>query len=145
MQTFDINSSRIQKRLIANNHLAFAFLTHMPILPGHTLVCPLRQVANSDDLTHQEWHSILLLKTQICIALKKSLGAQGFNFAWNQAEVAGQTVPHFHLHIVPRSSGDNGIIEYEPRKFLYRTGSRSITPMEELENTALLIKNNLNN
>lgn len=58
-------------------------------------------------------------------------------------ENAGQTVPHFHLHIVPRKSGDAGILEYEPRVFLYRPGTRAISPSEELQQTAELIKNNL--
>lgn len=58
-------------------------------------------------------------------------------------ENAGQTVPHFHLHVVPRKSGDSGILQYEPRVFLYRPGSRAISPSEELHQTAENIRNNL--
>jgi len=64
----------------------------------------------------------------VCTALKKALVAEGFNFAWNEGAVAGQTVPHFNLHIVPRTTGDSGIWEYEPREFLYRPGSRAASP-----------------
>jgi diadenosine tetraphosphate (Ap4A) HIT family hydrolase len=72
------------------------------------------------------------LRTKITAALIKLYGAQGFNYAWNEGSLAGQTVPHFHLHVIPRKEGDAGIYEYEPRKFLYRPGSREKTPQAEL-------------
>jgi diadenosine tetraphosphate (Ap4A) HIT family hydrolase len=65
---------------------------------------------------------------------------EGFHQAWNEGKVAGQSVPHFHLHVVPRKQGDEGITEYEPRKFLYRPGSREETPSQELESIAKQIK-----
>lgn len=85
------------------------------------------------------------LKDHVCDGLKKAFNAEGFNFAWNAGEHAGQTVPHFHLHIVPRKKGDAGILQYEPRVFLYRPGSRAVSPAEELEQTAELVKNCLPN
>lgn len=143
MKNFDVENPRIKERTIARNHLAFSFLTHVPIVPGHSLICPIRVVESCEELTFEEWQSILELQYQICHALKKAFGAEGFNFAWNMGENAGQTVPHFHLHVVPRKSGDAGILQYEPRVFLYRPGSRAVSPQEELQQTAELIKNNL--
>jgi diadenosine tetraphosphate (Ap4A) HIT family hydrolase len=72
-------------------------------------------------------------------ALKKSFDADGFNVAWNEGVSAGQTVDHLHIHIVPRKAGDAGIYEYEPRKFLYRPGSRIKSPKRELREIACLI------
>lgn len=143
MHHFDINHPKIKERMIAKNSLAFSFLTHMPIVPGHALVCPIRPVETCEELSHDEWKEILELKQHICQALKKAVSAEGFNFAWNMGENAGQTVPHFHLHVVPRKSGDTGILQYEPRVFLYRPGTRAITPSEELQQTAALIRNHL--
>jgi hypothetical protein len=77
------------------------------------------------------------------LSLKKAFGAEGFNFAWNDGKNCGQSVPHFHLHIVPRKEGDAGVYEYEPRKFLYRPGEREATPEEELKMVAEIIKENL--
>jgi diadenosine tetraphosphate (Ap4A) HIT family hydrolase len=143
MKNFDIKCPRIRDRLVAENEFAFSFLTHIPIVPGHLLICPIRVVDNCEKLTVEEWQAVLTLQKQVCIALKKIFNAEGFNFAWNMGEKAGQTVPHFHLHVVPRKEGDSGILEYEPRVFLYRPGSRAISPMEELRQTADLIKSNL--
>jgi diadenosine tetraphosphate (Ap4A) HIT family hydrolase len=115
----------------------------VPIVPGHTLICPIRCVKTSEELTHDEWKEILELKYLVCKALKKAFHAEGFNFAWNMGENAGQTVPHFHLHVVPRKLGDTGILQYEPRLFLYRPGSRATSPSEELQQTAEFIRNSL--
>lgn len=143
MRGFDMNNPQIKERVIGKNKLAFSFLTHLPIVPGHALICPIRIVETCEQLSHEEWTEILALKHQICEALKRVFRAEGFNFAWNMGEQAGQTVPHFHLHVVPRKSGDTGILHYEPRTFLYRPGSRAISPSEELKQTAELIRDKL--
>jgi diadenosine tetraphosphate (Ap4A) HIT family hydrolase len=140
MKCFEIDHPAIKDRLVAKNHLAFAFPSYMPIVPGHLLICPIRIVQTCDGLNKEEWEAIMSLKSSICSALKKALNVDGFNFAWNIGENAGQTVPHFHLHVVPRKQGDSGILEYEPRKFLYRPGTRCLSPEEELREIAQLIR-----
>lgn len=122
----------IKKREITGDDLVWAFPTNIPITPGHTLIAPRRCVAKYEDLTQDEKNAIEKLRVKICNALKKLFDAEGFNFAWNDGKNAGQSVPHFHLHILPRKSGDTGITEYEPRKFLYRPGSREDSPEDEL-------------
>jgi histidine triad (HIT) family protein len=129
---FDFTDVEIASRMVAENELAFAFLNKMPILPGHTLICPKKQVALSEQLTSETWSDLLKLKEIVCLKLRRILYARGFNFAWNEETIAGQTVPHFHLHVVPRKETDIGITEYEPRVFLYRPGSRATSPSHEL-------------
>ncbi len=90
-------------------------------------------MARHDDLTPAERLAIEELREKIVAALKKAFGAAGFNFAWNEGgDFAGQSVPHFHLHIVPRKPGDTGVQGYDPRKFLYRPGSREASEEAEL-------------
>lgn len=129
----------IKERTVVENTLAWSFLTNIPIVPGHTLVAPKRCVAKYEGLTLEEKEEIEKLRIKICTALKKTFGAEGFNFAWNEGKDSGQSVPHFHLHILPRKKGDTGIYEYEPRKFLYRPGERETTPEEELRAASKLI------
>jgi histidine triad (HIT) family protein len=132
------------RQKITENDLAFAFPTNIPITPGHTLVIPKRCVVRLSDMTNAEKLAIEELRMKVVDALEKLGWADGFNFAWNDGEVAGQAVPHFHLHIVPRKEGDAGIYEYDPRKFLYRPGSRETTPSEELNIVAKEIGSVLN-
>ncbi len=141
MEKFGVQDPDIARRVVGENALAFAFLNKMPIVSGHTLICPKRIVADSASLSPEEWFQVLQLKEMVCKQLKHVLGAEGFNFAWNEGgEVAGQTVPHFHLHVVPRKKGDTGIAQYEPRVFLYRPGTRSPSPEEELMSLASLLR-----
>jgi histidine triad (HIT) family protein len=123
----------IKARTLKRNELAWAFLTNIPITPGHTLVAPVRHVQKFEELTSEERAAIFALATEVKEALRATFGAEGFNHAWNEGSVAGQSIPHFHLHIIPRKVGDEGITEYEPRKFIYRPGSREATPEAELQ------------
>jgi diadenosine tetraphosphate (Ap4A) HIT family hydrolase len=133
----------IQGRKILENDLAFVFPTNIPIVPGHVLIAPKRCIAKYEDLTTEEKDSIEKLRVKIIEALKKAFSAEGFNYAWNENRVAGQSILHFHLHVLPRKEGDEGITEYEPRKFLYRPGSRETTPEKELQEVAELIKKSI--
>ncbi len=130
----------IKDREVIHNELAWAFLTNIPIVPGHVLISPSRHVVNFEDLTVEERAAIFELQAKLQIVLKKVFGAEGFNYAWNEGKLAGQNVPHFHLHMLPRKAGDAGITEYEPRQFLYRPGSREDSPEAELQAVAKLIK-----
>ncbi len=130
----------IQARKIIDNGLVFAFPTNIPIVPGHLLIAPVRCVAKFEEMTPEEVNAVFSLTTKLKFILSRIFGANGFNFAWNEGKLAGQSVPHFHLHMLPRKDGDEGVYEYEPRKFLYRPGSREPTPEKELVEIAELIK-----
>ena len=130
----------IKVRTIIRNDLVYAFPTNIPIVPGHVLVAPVRCVAKFEDLTSEEVAAIFDLRTKIAHALTTVFGAEGFNYAWNEGALAGQSVPHFHLHILPRKTGDTGITTYEPRQFLYRPGNREASPETELKDIAEQIK-----
>lgn len=121
----------IKEREIMSNDLAWAFSTNIPITQGHILVTPKRCVATLNELSKEERFAILDLSDVMIVALKKTYGVTGFNCAWNQGKLAGQSVPHFHLHIIPRKDGDTGILGYDPRSMIYRTGDRE--PLPEIE------------
>ena len=133
----------IKERTIIENALAWSFPTNIPITPGHVLIVPRRCVARYEDLTADEKTAIENLRVALVASLKKVFGAEGFNFAWNDGAMAGQSVPHFHLHVVPRKTGDAGIYGYEPRVFLYRPGERAASPEQELLEVSKLIRSNV--
>jgi diadenosine tetraphosphate (Ap4A) HIT family hydrolase len=76
-----------------------------PVNTGHTLLIPFRHVTRVGDFTAEEWTELwsLLRKVQ---ELLRAEGAQGFNIGINEGEAAGQTIEHFHVHIIPRFVGD---------------------------------------
>ena len=143
MKYFDINNPDIKNRLIIENKYAFAFPSNIPIVPGHTLICPKRHVLKIEDLKDEELHAILLLQKKLKQAMIKVFNAKGFNYAWNEGKIAGQNVNHLHLHMLPRKKSDSGIFEYESKKFLYRPGERPTSPEKELSEVAKLIKSDL--
>lgn len=130
----------IRNREIVGNDLAWAFPTNIPITPGHTLVSPRRCVRTLAELTSEERLAIMNLSDTIMSALRKTHGAEGFNCAWNQEKLAGQAVPHFHLHIIPRKEGDTGLLGYDPRSMIYRTGDREPVSESELIKMSDIIK-----
>ena len=131
------------REIITKNKLAWVFPTNIPIVPGHVLIVPIRCVATFDELTSEEVAAIFDLRKKMKKALTKAFGAKSFNYAWNEGVLGGQNVPHFHLHMLPRKAGDTGITKYEPRKFLYRPGSREPRPESELQAISQLLKKTL--
>lgn len=134
----------IKERIIVSTQYSFAFPTNIPIVPGHTLILPKRCVLNLEDLSKEEFLDLFDLIRRIKKSLIKTFNAEGFNIAYNEGKLAGQNVPHLHVHVLPRKLNDEGITEYEPRKFLYRPGSRETTPENELKEISKLIKENFN-
>ncbi|GAA3611536.1 HIT family protein [Microlunatus ginsengisoli] len=81
-----------------------AFLDHRPVFKGHVLVSPTRHVSNLLDLPAELFAPVLGLAQRVAAALPAALGAQGSFVAINN--VVSQSVPHLHVHVVPRTKGD---------------------------------------
>lgn len=88
------------------NPLAVAFPDAYPISPGHMLVVPRRHEPEFFDLTPDEQGQMLALACELQRRFAEELGFDGVNLGVNCGEVAGQTVPHAHLHFIPRYRGD---------------------------------------
>jgi diadenosine tetraphosphate (Ap4A) HIT family hydrolase len=107
-------------RILFQTEVAWAFLTNQPIFDGHTLIAPQRCVQYFSETTMLERVQMMGLMDKVQELLKRKLGAQGFNVAWNDGPVAGQTVPHLHMHCVPRVPGDLAKGGHDPRLSTYR-------------------------
>ena len=87
--------------------LVVAFLDIHPWNPGHTLVLPRRHVESFTDLRPAEVAELALCGQRIATALKQQFdGGEAVTFSLADGVAAGQDVPHTHLHVVPRRSGD---------------------------------------
>ena len=81
-----------------------AFLDHAPVFPGHTLVVPARHWDTLDDIPENDVAPLFLLARRLSIAFRSALGADGSFVAVNTR--ISQSVPHVHVHVVPRRKGD---------------------------------------
>jgi len=114
-----------RKRIIAENELAYAVHDGFPVTEGHTLLIPKRHVADYFGLVQAEVHAINRLMTEQKKLLKEAdQTIEGFNIGMNCGEVAGQTIFHCHIHLIPRRRGDvenprGGIRHVIPSKGCY--------------------------
>jgi diadenosine tetraphosphate (Ap4A) HIT family hydrolase len=91
---------------VAENDLAFAIRDVFPVSRGHTLVITKRRIPTWWEATDAERLSVLDLVSVVKRGLDDELGPDGYNVGFNAGEAAGQTVPHLHVHVIPRFRGD---------------------------------------
>lgn len=94
------------ERIVLENDLAFVIRDGFPISPGHTLVIPRRHVGSFFEISEAERAAMLALLDQSKQQLDADQTPDGYNIGINDGPAAGQTVPHLHLHLIPRYRGD---------------------------------------
>lgn len=92
--------------MIAEDASGLAFLDRYPVSPGHCLVVPRRHVGSFFELAPAERASLLQLAEQAKAILDARHHPDGYNLGINDGAAAGQTIPHVHLHLIPRYAGD---------------------------------------
>lgn len=85
-----------------------------PATRGHALLLPKNHFANLFELDDETAQKAILVAKKMAGKMKVALGADGFNLVQNNGEAAGQTVFHFHMHLIPRYENDNAGILWEP-------------------------------
>ncbi|KAJ4461002.1 putative diadenosine tetraphosphate hydrolase [Paratrimastix pyriformis] len=97
-----------EEQIIVKTRLSFAFVNLKPVTPGHMLVSPLRVVHRFADLTCEETADLMNLARQLGPILQTVFQATSLTFSIQDGVEAGQTVPHCHVHVIPRKKGDFG-------------------------------------
>lgn len=94
------------ERIVQENEHAMWIYDGYPVSPGHSLIIPKRHVGSFFEVEPEVQLAMLELldKAKVCIAQK--LRPDAFNIGINDGAAAGQTVPHLHLHLIPRYQGD---------------------------------------
>lgn len=87
-----------------------------PATKGHALILPKEHFKDVCELEENIAAKVLPLGARIGAAMKKSLGCAGFNLVQNNGEAAGQTVFHFHMHVIPRYEGGTEMVAWKPGK-----------------------------
>jgi len=107
---------------VFENESIVAFLDIFPVNPGHTIIIPKKHYQTLLDFPKRDIASFFTQIQNIARFLKEKLKFDGFNIIQNNFSAAGQVVPHFHFHIIPRYKGDNAI--------LIRSTKDKATPVE---------------
>ena len=85
-----------------------------PATRGHALLLPKNHFANLFELDDETAQKAILVAKKMAGKMKDALGADGFNLVQNNGEAAGQTVFHFHMHLIPRYEGDGAGVTWAP-------------------------------
>jgi diadenosine tetraphosphate (Ap4A) HIT family hydrolase len=94
------------ERIIDSNDLALVIRDGYPVSPGHTLVIPKRHIGSWFEITQSEQQALLDLLAKAKAILETEFKPDGYNIGINDGPTAGQTVPHLHMHLIPRYEGD---------------------------------------
>lgn len=94
-----------------------AFLDISPAVKGHVIIIPKQHAENLFDLSDEEASKIFVIASSIGKAIKDELNCDGLNVLQNNGEIAGQTVFHFHMHLIPRFKNDNVKITWNSTEY----------------------------
>ena len=124
-----IAAGEIPSKTIYEDEDFKAILDLGPATKGHALIIPKSHAANLFELPDDVAAKAMVLAKKLGTQMKENLKADGLNLLQNNGEVAGQTVLHFHLHLIPRYENDGQHI----------TGNPTEATQEELEEIRKII------
>ncbi|MBX3001282.1 MAG: HIT domain-containing protein [Caldilineaceae bacterium] len=95
-----------ERELLSESAAVYALLDKYPVSPGHALIIPKQHVSNYFELSDKVRTACWLMVARVQTILLQRFQPEGFNVGINVGAVAGQTVPHVHIHLIPRYLGD---------------------------------------
>jgi diadenosine tetraphosphate (Ap4A) HIT family hydrolase len=129
MESNCVFCNKNQSDYLFENESMVAFYDTFPVNKGHILIVPKVHIDSIFRLTPREWRHLqyMLLNVEGYLSGSK-YGARGFNVGFNDGPIAGQTITHAHVHVIPRYKGDvadpqggirnikEAIVKYEPER-----------------------------
>jgi diadenosine tetraphosphate (Ap4A) HIT family hydrolase len=94
------------ERIVLENAVARCIRDAYPVSPGHTLIIPRRHMGSVFEARSDEWAGIGELLERARRDLDGAFRPAAYNIGINDGPAAGQTVPHLHVHLIPRYAGD---------------------------------------
>lgn len=108
-----IVSGEIPSRKIYEDEDVIAIMDLNPTSKGHSLIIPKEHYTDIYDIDEETAAKIMRTAKKLAIQMTKALGCDGFNLLQNNGAVAGQTMFHFHLHLIPRyKDADNRMLKF---------------------------------
>ncbi len=122
-----IASGEIPSKTIYEDEEFRVILDLGPAAKGHALILPKNHYANLYELPEETAAKVMMLAKKMAGQMTDKLNCDGFNLMQNNGEIAGQTVFHFHMHLIPRYKDDGQKIGWKP-------GEPSQEELEEIKN-----------
>jgi histidine triad (HIT) family protein len=101
-----IAAGEIPAEIVAKDEHTVAFLDITPLADGHTVVIPRRHVATIEEMDRDDAAALFHMVRRLAGPVRQALGAAGSTIGINNGGATGQTIPHVHVHIVPRWEND---------------------------------------
>ena len=111
-----IANGEIPSKTIYEDEYFRVILDLGPATKGHALVIPKEHADNLYELPEELAEKVLPVAKRVAAVMRQKLQCDGLNLVQNNGETAGQTVMHFHLHMIPRYENDGQQIEWVPGK-----------------------------
>lgn len=102
-----IINKEIPSKIVYEDDLVIAILDLSQATYGHTLVMPKKHYANIYEIDEDTLAHLIKVVKELALKLKTKLKAAGINILNNNEEAAGQTIMHYHMHILPRYENDD--------------------------------------
>lgn len=109
-----IAAGEIPSKTIYEDDLFRVILDLGPATKGHALILPKDHADNLFELPDDTAGKVLVLAKKLATQMKEKLDCDGLNLVQNNGEEAGQTVKHFHMHMIPRYKNDGQRIGWKP-------------------------------
>jgi histidine triad (HIT) family protein len=112
------NAAVLESQKFYEDDLVLALYTHKPIFPGHCLVIPRRHVERFESLTDEEITQMGRVIKKIDRAVTKVFGTSSYLLLQKNGLEVGQSVPHVHVHYIPRRTGDDSSLGFFIKMFI---------------------------
>lgn len=109
-----IAGGEIPSRTIYEDEEFRVILDLAPATKGHALILPKNHFKNLYELSDETAAKVLPLAKKMANAMTQKLGCDGFNIVQNNNQIAGQTIFHFHVHLIPRYNDDKQNLVIKP-------------------------------
>lgn len=109
-----IAADEIPATIVAEDERTIAFMDINPATRGHTLVIPRAHVQDVREIETEDLQAVAAMAQRIAALALEKLGADGVNLLNSNGPAAWQTVFHFHMHVIPRYSGDPLRLPWKP-------------------------------
>lgn len=116
---------------------ATVILNAMPITKGHLLVVSDLHVKSINELNREQRKQFFIAVNEAVRIVKKTFSPEGVNVFFNEGEIAGQTIDHLHVHVVPRYAEDNFIIPGRKDRKKIPLGDEAVASLKKMLSAAM--------